>query len=158
VPLEVGIDHHALRHERRAVPLVEREIRRGIADLVAEKGGIPFHLADMRPRVGIQHQLVGIETMALFRCVGPMHPIAIDLPRADIRHVSVPGLVPVLGQLDAVGFPAAVVEQANLHLGGVGGVEREVDTLAVKGGAARIRQALAHTGGKLQVGSVHMDR
>jgi hypothetical protein len=64
-------------------------------------------------------------------------------------------LVAVFGQLDAVGFPAGMIEKTNLDLGGVGGIDGEVDAFAVPGRAARIGQALAHSGGKLQIGSIH---
>ena len=58
VPVEIRIDDHALRHERRAVALVEGQVVAVGADGVAEAGRIPRQLADVRARVRIEQQLV----------------------------------------------------------------------------------------------------
>jgi len=39
----------------------------GAAPLVAEDRRIPAQLAGVGPRIGVEHQLVGVEAMALFR-------------------------------------------------------------------------------------------
>ena len=53
MPIEVGIDHHALGHERRAVPLVEGSVVPRL-HLVAEYRRVPFELADVSHRIGIE--------------------------------------------------------------------------------------------------------
>ena len=67
-PVEARIDDRAFRHERRAVPLVERQIVPRF-HLIAEERGIPGKLADMRARIRIEQQLVRIEAMSRLRLV-----------------------------------------------------------------------------------------
>ena len=68
--------------------------------------------------------------MSLLRRVRAVHAVAVDLAGTHARHVAVPDLVAVFGQLDALGLGlAAVIEQAELDLGGVRREEGEVDPL-----------------------------
>ena len=61
-----------------------------------------------------------------------------------IRHIAVPDLVGIFGQLDARCLAlAAVVEEAELDPRRVRREQREVDPLAVPGGSPRMRLALA---------------
>ena len=70
-----------------------------------------------------------------------MHAIAVDRAGPRIGQVAVPDLVGVFGQLDALDLALACgVEQADLDFGGVGREQREIDALAVPGGAERIGQ------------------
>src|SRR5687767_1573624 len=127
LPVEVRVDHHALRHERRAVALVEGKIGLRVAHLVGEQRRVPGQRAEMRPRIGIEHQLVRVEAVAFVRRVRAMHPVAVEAAHADVRHVAVPGLAAELGQLDALLFFSVLVEKAHLDLGRVGSGQREVD-------------------------------
>ena len=144
LPVEARIHHHALRHEGRAVSLVEREVGVPVAQHVAEHRRVPAQAADVRARVRVEQQLVGIEAMALFGRVGPVHAVAVHGAGADLGHVAVPGLVAVFRQLDAFFFFESMVKETDLDLGRAGGEQREIDALAVPGRAARIRQALFH--------------
>ena len=142
-PGEGGVDDPAFRHEARAVAAVEREVAVGVADLVAEDLGGEAHLADMRLRVRIEQQLVGVEPVTGLRRVGTVHPVAVDGAGARVWQVAVPDLVGVLGQLDAVELRAARgVEQAQLDLGRVGREQGEVDPEPVPGRTKRRRQTL----------------
>ena len=80
-----------------------------------------------------------VEAVAALGVVGPMDAVAVELARADVRQVAVPDLVSVLGQHDPLELAlAAVVEQAQLDLLGVGAEQREVHAAAVEGGAQRV--------------------
>ena len=139
-PVEVRVDHDALRHEGRAVALVEGRVL--LAHLVAEDRRVPLQLADVRARVRVEQQLVRVETMPLVGVIGPVRAIAVDRPRPEVGHVAVPDLVPVLGQLDARRLRLARrIEQAQLDLGGVRGEQREIDPFTVPEGPLRVREA-----------------
>src|SRR5579885_2572073 len=76
-----------------------------------------------------------------------MHAVAVDRAGARVRQVAVPHFVGVLGHLDALELlPALVVEQAQLHLGRVGGEEGEVDAQPVPRGAKRKWLSLSYPG------------
>ena len=53
MPIEVGIDHYALGHERGAVALVEGGVVPRL-HLVSKYGRIPLELADVSHRIGIE--------------------------------------------------------------------------------------------------------
>src|SRR5688572_24060883 len=73
LPVEVGVDDDAFGHEGRAVALIEGEIGLLVLQRVAEHRRIPGQAADVRARVGIEEQLVGVEAMALFGRVRAVH-------------------------------------------------------------------------------------
>ena len=99
-------------------------------------------MADHLPGIGIDQQLVGIEAMAGGGLVGPVHPIAVDRARPRIGQIAVPDFVGVLRQGDAFDLaPAALLEQAELDLAGVGREQREVDAEPVPYRAEGIGQA-----------------
>src|SRR5688572_21238270 len=127
VPVEVRIDHYALRYERRAVSRIEAEIFVFVPDGVAETGVVPLQRAGMGPRARVEQQLVGVEAMSCIRLVWPVHAVTVDGAGADVAHVSVPDLVRKLRKDDALAFGLAVrIEQAELDLRGVSREEREV--------------------------------
>jgi len=68
-----------------------------------------------------------------------VHAVAINLAGADPADPAVKDLVGVFRQFDPLQLGlAALVEQADLHLGGVGGEQGEIDALAIPAGAARV--------------------
>ena len=107
VPIEVGIDDHALGHERSAVPLVEGGVVPRL-HLVAEYRRVPLELAGMSHRVGIEQQLVGVEAVSGLRFIGPVHPIAVDRTRADVGQIAMPDLIGVLRQFNPLQLLLAV--------------------------------------------------
>ncbi len=72
----------------------------------------------MSARIRVQHELVGIEAVAVVGLVGAMDAITINRPRADARYIAVPDLVGKFGQFDPCDlvFPG-IVEQAKLDAG-----------------------------------------
>ena len=54
LPVEAGIDDDAFGHEFRAVALIEAQILIGMTDCIAVTGRIPFQLAGMAARIGVQ--------------------------------------------------------------------------------------------------------
>ncbi|MNM24079.1 hypothetical protein D3C81_345030 [compost metagenome] len=144
-PGECRVDDLALGHEGRAVALVERQVAVGVADGVAEQRLGPFKASDQLLGVGIDQQLVGVETVAVRGLIGAIYPIAIDQARVRVRQVAMVDLVGVFGQFDALDLVfAAGVEQAQFDLGGVGREQGEVDAQAIPVGAEGKGQAFAN--------------
>jgi hypothetical protein len=143
-PGERGIDDPALRHEFRAIALVERQVLFLRTDRVAVEGIMPRKLADELLGIWIEEQLVGIEAMARARFVGAMYPIRIDCPRPGVWKIPVPDLVRVFRQFDARDLTATVdIEEAKLDLGRVAGKDCEIDPQSVPSGSEREGQTLA---------------
>jgi hypothetical protein len=146
-PRERRVHYAALRHESRAVSLVESEIGRIIAELVTEELVAPLELPDERLRVRIQHELVGVEAMPLLGRIEAVHAIRVYRPRPRIRKIAVPDFVGVLGQRDALELTlAARIEQAQLDFRRIGGEQREVDAKAVPRCPQRVREAFGYAG------------
>ena len=140
-PGEGRVDHAGLHRVGSAVALVEGRVVAAL-DLIAEQRRVPLDMADHLLGVGIDQQLVGIEAVACRRLVGTVHAVAVDRARPCIGQVTVPDLVGVLRQGDALDLaPAALLEQAELDLGGVGREQGKVDAQTVPGGAERIGEA-----------------
>ncbi|MNU90348.1 hypothetical protein D3C71_802130 [compost metagenome] len=142
-PGERRIDHRALGHERCAVAFVEAQVLVTMAHGVAEQRRRPLQLAHHLPGVGVQQQLVAVETVPGLGRVRAVHAIAVALARAGVGQVAVPYLVGVLGQDDPLHLTPPLVEQAQLHAGGMAAVEREVDAHPVPGRAQRKRATCA---------------
>jgi len=115
-PFKSGIYDQTFGNVGRTVALVEREIAVRIADLVTEAGVVPSNRADVRAGVGIQQQFIGIESMAVFRLVRPMNPVAIYRSRLQIRDVAVPDFVGEFRQVNAMQLALSrFVEEAHLY-------------------------------------------
>ncbi len=72
--------------------------------------------------------------MAGGRIVGTVHPVAVKLPRADIRQVAVPHLMGVFRQGDPVGLATSVgIEKAQFDLGGIGREQGKLDPRSLPG-------------------------
>ena len=97
--------------------------------------------------VGIEEELVGVEAVPGRGLVGAVHPVAVDRAGPRVRQIAVPDLVGVFRQLDALEFAlASLIEQAELHLGGVGREQGEVDAEPVPCRAKRIGTPLEDAG------------
>ena len=117
------VDHHRLEHRARVVAPVERQILALVADAIGEMRVGPGELAAEPLAVGIDQQLVGIETVPGLRIVGPVHAIAVELARLGVGQIDVPDVLGALRQRDAVDLvPPGLVEQAQLDL--LGGARR----------------------------------
>ncbi len=83
--------------------------------------------------------------MAALGVVGSVHAIAVQQPRTCLRQIAVPVAVGALANVDALHLvPPGGVEQAQLDFLRVGGEQREIHTLAVPGGATRVRLTGPH--------------
>ena len=91
-------------------------------------------------RVGVEYELVRIETVARVRGEGTVYAVAIELPRLQIRHVAVPHHVGLLGQRNGQRLDVRVgrLEETELNPGRVFGEECEVDADTVPGRAQGI--------------------
>ncbi len=147
-PVEVRIDHHALGNEGRAVTLVEREIVAFGPDRVAEAFGRPLQLTDVRAGVGIEQQLVGVESMPGLGLVRPVHSQAVYRARVHLGDVAVPEAIGVLRQDESLELLLALrIEQAHVDTSGVRREACEVSALAVPDGAVLLGGAFANTTG-----------
>ncbi len=119
-PVVVIVDDHALRDERRGVPVVAHGVRDVLLRPVPD---VPVHLRRQGevpvdgPCVRVQQQLRRVVPHARPGVPAAVHPESVPLPRAHARHEAVPDLVRELRQgaagLRALG--AVPVEQADLH-------------------------------------------
>jgi hypothetical protein len=92
--------------------------------------------------IGVEQQLVRIETMPFFRCIGSMDTVAVHRPRLQVGHENVPYLIGIFGQFDTLDFLATgCVEQAQFDLGGMRRKQREIHADAVPRRAQRKRDA-----------------
>jgi hypothetical protein len=73
LPVEIRVDHDALRHKRCAVALIEAQVVAFGPDRVTETLRPPLQLTDTGPRIRVQQQLVGIEAMASLRLIGSVN-------------------------------------------------------------------------------------
>src|SRR6476660_4967467 len=143
-PGESRVDHPAFRHVTRAVALVEGEIGVGRTDGVAEQRLVPLEIADELAGIWIDQELVWIEAMAVRRIVRPRHAIAIDGARPRVRQIAVPYFIRVFGQRDPFDLGRAVdVEDAQFHLAGVRGKQREINADSIPSRAQREGLAFA---------------
>src|SRR5581483_1559984 len=120
-----------------------------------EEVGAPVEAAGDRLRVGVDEQLARVEAQAAGRVVRAVDAVAVELARTDARHVAVPDVGGHLAQPQPLALVPGVqrVEQADLHLGRVFGIEGEVHAVAVPGGTERVwrpwQDLTRHGGGLL---------
>ena len=145
-PGERRIDDHAFRHVGRAVPFVERQVVAGL-HLVAEHLGAPNQLTNMPFGIRVEQQLVSVEAVPGLGIPCTVHAVAVNGARPGIGQIAVPDLVGIFRQLDPLQLGTAfLVEQAQLHPGGIGGEQRKVDADTVPCGAKWVRQAFGDPG------------
>ncbi|MCY1183857.1 hypothetical protein D9M73_245080 [compost metagenome] len=94
-PGEGRVDDLALGHEGGAVAFVEAEVGILRADHVAEQRLRPAQPAHQLLGVGVDQQLVGVETVAVLRLVGAVNAVAVDLSGVGIGQVAVENFVGV---------------------------------------------------------------
>jgi hypothetical protein len=100
VPGKGGVYDPALGHADGVVPLVEGEVLLFGAKPVTEVGIFPVQGPDGRLGVRIEQELVGVESVAVFRLVRPMDPVAVELAEPAVGQVAVPDPIRSLPQLD----------------------------------------------------------
>src|SRR5947209_9668016 len=138
-----GILDNAFRHHWRAVAAVAREIGAvGIAAITVD-GIMPTDTSGKPPRVGVDEELAGIESMTMRGLVSPVHAISVQLPRPQPVHIAVPDFVRTLRQPIFFDLPpAGGIEKAEINGRRVSGEQREVHALAVPGRPERRRRAI----------------
>src|SRR5262249_52937379 len=100
--------------------------------------------ADELFSVGVDQEFVRIETMSCIRLVGSVHPETVDGSGVGVRHITMPDLVGVFGQLDALELGVAVVvEQTHLNPGRMRGADGVIPSETIPCGAERKRVSLA---------------
>ena len=133
LPVEEGVDDHAVGHVRRGVLVVARV---GVAEGVAEQRLVPVDLAAGGLGVGVEQQLVRVAAQPVLRVPRAVHAVAVALAGLHRRQVAVPHVGVDLGDLDpGLGVPAprvGLVEQAELHPVGDLAEESEVGPAPVE--------------------------
>ncbi len=142
VPGERGIDDAAFGHIGGIVAPIHGQILIGMADPVAEQVVVPAQSSAQFLRVGIDQELLGVETMTAGGLVGAVHPVAIEQTGAGFGQVAVPDLVGLLRHRDSLRLtPAACVEDAQLNLLGVLAEQGEIHPPSVPGCPQWVRTA-----------------
>ncbi len=142
-PSKGRIDDGGQRRKRGVIPRIERDICRRVADLVSEEGIVPTHHSADVFGIGVQEDLVRIETVPVLRFIGAVNAIAVELSGHDVRKVDMPDLLGLFGQRDphAISLCVGPIEQAEFDLRGILRIQGEVDALAVPRRPQRIRPA-----------------
>src|SRR3954451_14871164 len=83
LPVVIRIHHHALRHEGRAVTLIEGEVIAFCSDGVAETCVIPLELTDELSCIWIEQQFIWIEAVTVLGLIGTVNPQPVHLTWAD---------------------------------------------------------------------------
>src|SRR5262249_58907448 len=83
-PAERGLDDDALRHHARAVAGTGGRIRTGISRDVTEEIVAPADRTAERAGIGVDQELRGIEPVSVRRRPRSVHPVAVELPGADV--------------------------------------------------------------------------
>ncbi len=132
--------------ELRVVAAVHRQVCILSVLLVAIHLRRPSHGACNGFGVGIEHNLVGIETVPGKWIVGSMHAVAVHLPGQNPRQVSVPDHIRLFGQGVARRFRWGIsrIKQAQFHLGGVLGENGEVYSRTIPCGPERVGHSRSH--------------
>ena len=132
LPVEVRVDHDALRNRVGVVLRVTDEVRvLGAARHVRKRvSAVPLHRPLDRLRVGVDQQLVRVEAVTRARIVRTVDAVPVALPGPDAGNVAMPVERRALGQLDTP-LAIVVVEQAELDALRVLREERKVRSLSV---------------------------
>src|SRR5262249_17988997 len=136
------IDDHRLWHSARVIAPVDGEVGAWAAGSIAKMRVAPDQAPDELLGVGIEQQLVRIESKTALRIIGTIDPVAVGLSRRDIVEIAVPDVLGALGQRDPLDLASTVaVEQAKLDLLGVGGKQCEIGAAPVPGRPERMRRS-----------------
>jgi hypothetical protein len=144
-PRERGIDHLALRHERCAVALVERQVVAALQP-IPENFRPPGKFSLESLGVRVQKQLIRVVTTTGRRFIGAIHPVPVQRVRAQVRQIDVPHFIRVLRKLDSLHFLLpAPIEKAQLYFARRRREQREVDAHPVPRRAQRSRRAFGNS-------------
>ena len=131
-PVEAVVDDDGLRYAARIVAAVERQISARASGAIAEVGIAPHQPSGKPLDVGIEQQLVMIESMTVFGIVRSIDAIAVELSRRDIVQIAVPDILGAFGKDHTFDLATAMrVEQAQLDFFGVSREQREIRSAAI---------------------------
>ena len=100
--------------------------------------------------IGVEQQLVGVESEALQRVIRSVDPVAIEQTRTGFRQIAMPDLVGVLRKHHPMSLLASIlVEKAQLDLFRILGENGEIHPFSVPGRALRIGSAWPDCGLRL---------
>src|SRR5262245_43794025 len=110
-PCEGFVDDHALWHSTRVVSPVEREVGPCAARAIAEMRVTPDKAPCELLGIGIDEQLVRIETQSPLGLIRAVNPVTVELSRRHIIEGAVPDILGAFWQHDALGLaPTMAVE------------------------------------------------
>ena len=132
-PFRARIDDDTFRHRGGAVGFVKRQVRRLLPEDITVGRLAPRDVAFDRPRIGVDQELVGVESMSRFRLERPVNTVAISGSSADPRQKAVPDLVGVFGQRDTLDLRPVRREQTEFDALGVRGKQGEIGPVLVDG-------------------------
>ena len=139
-PFKGRVNHHAFGHKRCTIPLVESQIVHRF-HLVTENSGVPGQSTGVSASVGVEQQLMGIESVTNFRLIRAVDAVSINGCRSDLRQITVPNLIGVFRECDSLKLPfASLIEQTEFHFGRVSREESEIGALAVPRSTTRMWQ------------------
>src|SRR5580658_6629493 len=102
VPVKVWVDDYAFGHKRSAVALVEGQVLFGGSDRVTKALGRPAQIPRMSASIRVKYELVRIKSVPRARFIWPVHTKAVDAAGIHILQVTVPDLIGILRQRDAL--------------------------------------------------------
>ena len=119
--------------------VVARVGLRGVVGAVAQVDVVAVVAAQHLAGIRVQQQLGGVETLALGRVPGAVHPVAVHRAGRQAGHEAAPDALRVDGQSVARGAgPASAVKHTQFHTVRVGCRQGEMHPLLSDGGAERI--------------------
>jgi hypothetical protein len=131
-PGERRVDHPALGHRGRAVARVERQVFAPASDAITVVRVGPAQRSGYQAGVRVEQQLVRIEPVALFRRVGTMDTVTVELSGTGLGQIAMPDEVRSLANVDASNLPPALrIEQAQFHRFRVFRIQSEIDAGAI---------------------------
>ncbi len=134
VPVEVGVDDDGFGDTGGGVLGVDLGVVAG-DEVVGEDGGLPVDVAGEGLGVGVDEELGGVESLAVFGVPGAVDAVTVELSGFDVADEAVPDEGGVFAEGDALGLVAGAVEEAEVDAGGVFREEGEVGSLGGGGGA-----------------------
>jgi hypothetical protein len=118
-PVECRIDDDGFRNARTAVVFVLVQVGIFLAEGIGKDGLIPLHVAKDCLCVGIDEQLVFIETMTLGGVPWTVNTKSVTLTGTNARDKAVPHKGGAFFQAKTIGLVVVFIEEAELNAGGV---------------------------------------
>ncbi len=141
-PVKARIGYRRQRGERGAVPIVQlvdrvRRLRQPVHRREPKHGIVPAQPAAHCSGVRVEEHFLGVEAVTLVGMERAFHAVGVELSGLNVGNVGVPNLVGPAGELHEARLDVALdrIKKTQENPLGVGGKDREVNALAVPGGA-----------------------